>query len=272
MFIYLIVNRATGKYYVGQHKGSNLKKYLQQKLSQAWYELKRKGHGRGSYLYNSMRKHSKEAWSIHALLSDVQTRSELDQHEKNFIAFLRSQNPEYGYNICRGGEGFTGPHSEESRRKCRQNSARYWKGKKRSRDTVSKIMETRRKNGIVWPPKGSNQDPRLIAKRVATRRAKGNYGTIYVPSHKGRHHTSKTKEGMRQKRLAYLATLATGIRSDARPAGTAWCSGHKQFLPIKNFDRSGKRPLGVRSYCKACRHKEYLNSQAKKGTFQPPFS
>lgn len=105
MFIYLIVNHVTGKYYVGQHKGTNLKKYLQQKLSQAWYELKRKGHGGGSYLFASMRKHLPSVWSIHALLSDVKTLEELNQYERDFISFLRSQDPEYGYNIANGGQG-----------------------------------------------------------------------------------------------------------------------------------------------------------------------
>jgi len=100
MFIYLIVNHATGKYYVGQHKGTDLKRYFQKKLSSA-------RHARGSsHLFNSMRKHPLPCdWSIHALLSDVQTRAELDQYERDFIAFLKSQDPEYGYNIARGGEG-----------------------------------------------------------------------------------------------------------------------------------------------------------------------
>src|SRR5208337_1334104 len=103
MFIYLIVNRATGKYYVGQHKGNSLKKYLQTKFSDAKHQK-----NGSSHLFNSMRKHPKEAWSIHALLSDVRTRPELDQHERDFIAFLRSRDPEHSYNICRGGEGFSG--------------------------------------------------------------------------------------------------------------------------------------------------------------------
>ena len=113
MFIYLIVNRETGKYYVGQHRGNNLKHYLQQKL----YESKHRRDSR-SYLYASMRVHSDpSAWSIHALRSDIQDRQELDQTEKDFIAFLKATDPEYGYNICRGGEGFTGPHTEDARRK-----------------------------------------------------------------------------------------------------------------------------------------------------------
>jgi hypothetical protein len=101
MFIYLIVNHVTGKYYVGQHKGNNLKKYLQQKFGHA-----KRGESSRSYLYNSMRKHPDHSvWSIHALLSDVQTKVELDAFECDFIAFLKSQDPEYGYNIARGGEG-----------------------------------------------------------------------------------------------------------------------------------------------------------------------
>src|SRR5208282_2941075 len=121
MFIYLIVNHITGRYYVGQHKGTNLKQYLQKKFYDA-------SHGRGgsSRLYNSMRKHPKEAWSIHALLSDIQTRPELDRYERDFITFLRSQNPEYGYNICRGGEGFTGPHTDKTRQKIVEASKQMW--------------------------------------------------------------------------------------------------------------------------------------------------
>ena len=65
-----------------------------------------------------MRKHPfPSLWSIHALRSDIQDKAELDQTERDFIKFLRSQDPEYGYNICRGGEGFTGPHSYETRQK-----------------------------------------------------------------------------------------------------------------------------------------------------------
>ena len=125
MFIYLIVNRVTGKYYVGQHKGTNLRKYLQDKFSQAWYELKR-GRGGSSHLFNSMRKHPKEAWAIHALLSDVQTREELNQWEQFFIALFKSRDPLYGYNICQGGEGFSGPHSQVAREKIAAASREMW--------------------------------------------------------------------------------------------------------------------------------------------------
>ena len=58
MFIYLIVNHETGKYYIGQHKGKSLKKYLQTKLSNARYQE----NGR-SRLFNSMRKYPQSPYS-----------------------------------------------------------------------------------------------------------------------------------------------------------------------------------------------------------------
>ena len=80
MFIYLIVNHVTGRYYVGQHKGTNLRKYLQEKLHHA------QKHRGSSRLFASMREHPKDAWSIHALLSDIKTKPELDAYERDFIA------------------------------------------------------------------------------------------------------------------------------------------------------------------------------------------
>ena len=123
MFIYLIVNHDIGKYYAGQHKGNNLKKYLQQKFNHA-----QRGISGQSYLYNSMRAHpDSKVWPIHALRSDIQTKEELNETERDFIKFLRSQDPEYGYNICRGGEGFTGPHTEETRKRISHIVKNAWK-------------------------------------------------------------------------------------------------------------------------------------------------
>jgi len=135
MFIYLIVNRETGKYYVGQHKGADLRRYLQKKLSQARYY---KG---SSHLYNSMKKHLPYVWSIHALRSDIQTREELDQTERDFIKFLRAQDSEFGYNICRGGEGFSGTHPEGVRQKMSSAHKEQWQEPEFRDATVAKIRE-----------------------------------------------------------------------------------------------------------------------------------
>ena len=135
MFIYLIVNHVTGKYYVGQHKGNNLKKYLQQKFHHAQRDI-----SKSSHLYNSMRAYpDPSVWSIHALRSDIKTKQELDECERDFIKFLKAQDPEYGYNICRGGEGFTGPHSEASKKKTSVASKRTWQDPEFRKRVIPKI-------------------------------------------------------------------------------------------------------------------------------------
>ena len=74
-----------------------------------------------------MRAHpDQKVWSIHALRSDIQTRAELDETERGFIQFLKAQDPEYGYNICRGGEGFTGPHTVKTRLKMSLSKKGQW--------------------------------------------------------------------------------------------------------------------------------------------------
>ena len=112
MFVYLIVCNESLKLYVGQHKGNNLQKYLQTKLSNA-----RRNSGTRAHLFAAMRKHPKETWSIHPLVSGIESKAELDELEKHFIRVLKTQHPDVGYNICDGGEGYTGPG--------------YWLGKKR---------------------------------------------------------------------------------------------------------------------------------------------
>jgi hypothetical protein len=129
MFVYLITNSVTGKIYVGQHKGNNLKKYLQQKISHANAKNKPSG---SSHLFASMRKHPKEAWEIAPLVSDVTTREALNAWEQTLIELFNTQTPEVGYNVCRGGEGFTGPHSLETKLKMSESHMRYYLDNPRS--------------------------------------------------------------------------------------------------------------------------------------------
>src|SRR5208282_5269596 len=173
MFIYLIVNHSTEKYYVGQHKGNNLKQYLQKKFYEADKRL-----GGQSRLYASMRKHGRDVFTIHALLSDVQTKPELDQYERDFITFLKSQDPEYGYNICRGGEGFTGPHTESARLKVGEASRKRWANLE-YKNKVSKVMSLLHE--------GSHHTPETCQKIREIRT--------------GSHHREDSKEKQRQNML-----------------------------------------------------------------------
>ena len=185
MFIYLIVNHDTGKYYVGQHKGNNLKKYLQQKFHHA-----QKGISSSSRLYRSMRAHPDPyLWSIHALRSDIQTKPELDELEKDFIAFLKAQDPEYGYNICRGGEGFTGPHTEKAKKKVGESSRSRWSNPEYKNTVSASISQGH--TGVRHTPETCQKISRIRT---------------------GSHHTEESKKKQRQNML-HLETLGKGIGS-----------------------------------------------------------
>lgn len=121
MFVYVIVNSETLKIYIGQHKGTNLRQYLQKKLWCSKHRLEER-----SRLYEAMRQYPHVAWSIHPLFSDLQTRDECDYWERLLIDALNSQHLDVGYNICRGGEGFTGPHTDEWRKETLTRIQKYW--------------------------------------------------------------------------------------------------------------------------------------------------
>lgn len=127
MVIYVIVCSENLKIYVGQHKREDdLLHYMQQKMYEARKYLSRRSH-----LYAAMRKYPRDSWSIHPLVSGIEDKKELDETEQLLIYALKSQHPDIGYNICDGGEGFRGPHSEETKRKIseehKQSSSRWHK-------------------------------------------------------------------------------------------------------------------------------------------------
>jgi hypothetical protein len=161
VFIYVITNTVTGKIYIGQHKGNSLKKYLQTKLSDA-----SKHRGGQSRLYNSMRKHPKEVWSIEPLFSNIQTKEELDRLERLLIALYDTRNPEIGYNICKGGEGFTGTHTDEWKQMMRERMT----GRVVSPETCAKLKALP-KNEAQLKSLELCQLPENIAKRAETIRA-----------------------------------------------------------------------------------------------------
>lgn len=150
MFIYVIVCSESLKLYVGQHKGDDLNHYLDQK----WWAAHSTQKTARSHLYNAMRKHPRESWSIHPLVSGIESREELDELEKHFIRVLNCQHPEVGYNICEGGEGFSGPHSEATKKKCGIAAQTRWSDPKAHEDQ-------RNRSKMHW------QDPAFREKTIA---------------------------------------------------------------------------------------------------------
>jgi hypothetical protein len=168
MVIYVIVCSATLKIYVGQHKHEDgLQKYMQTKFSDAAHQ--RRGY---SHLFNAMRKHPKESWSIHPLVSGITDKKELDETEQLLIYALGAQHPDVGYNICDGGEGHAAPHTEDTRRK--MSETRKARGISPSRECIaashtpeSDQARRDRARGNQYAL-GQVQSPEQIAKRVAT--------------------------------------------------------------------------------------------------------
>jgi len=170
MFVYVIVNTESLKLYVGQHRGTNLQKYLQQKYWDAHYYS-----GKRSHIYAAMRAYPKETWHIYPLISGIETRKELDEWERMLIYALKAQHPNIGYNICDGGEGFTGPQSESAKAKI---TAALMKR------PVS--AETRAKIGASQP-----RSPKQLAALNQT----------------GRRHSDETKERIRQHNAAGICGM-----------------------------------------------------------------
>jgi group I intron endonuclease len=89
--------------------------------------------------------------------------------ERELIAFWKPE-----YNTAAG--GLSGPqgwkHSEESRRRMSEShigKVGPWRGKKRPRETVEKMMEGRAKHGPIRYWLGKKRSPETVAKIIASR-------------------------------------------------------------------------------------------------------
>ena len=206
MFVYVIVNHATLKVYVGQHKGTNLQKYLQDKICHAL-----RHEAPGSHLYQSMRKHPRIAWSIHPLLSDIQTRDEVDSWEQFYIKALKSQHPAVGYNICRGGEGRTGPQSEAAKKKIALANI----NRPCSLETRAKIGAA---NAIT--ALGQKQSDETKAKHAASTKRLLAAGILPSGRPVGFHHSEATLVKMRESAKGRNMDKAIRASADARRGKT----------------------------------------------------
>lgn len=196
MFIYVIVCNDTLKIYIGQHKGNRLQKYLQTKLSDAKHRR-----GGSSHLYNAMRMHPKDSWSIHPLISGIEDKKELDETEQLLIYALKTQHPDVGYNICQGGEGFTGPHTEASKRKT-SAKIKAWHASltEEERQEQNRKISEANSGRQLYPRTPENEVVRLAAFHIAVAEGKTkSYGML------GKRHSEETLAKMR------LSAQARGI-------------------------------------------------------------
>jgi hypothetical protein len=98
-----------------------------------------------SHLFSAMEKYPSTAWGIIPLISNLTTNEELCYWETVLIKAFNTRCPEVGYNICKGGEGWTGRHSEESRRRigeATRNRPGPWHNRPMSKEHRRKLGAT----------------------------------------------------------------------------------------------------------------------------------
>lgn len=170
--IYRVTNCINGKTYIGQHR---------------YEELDDDYMGSGVLLHKAYKKYGIENFKKEIICKNVQYKETIDDMEKFYIKKERELNPFGCYNIADGGEGFTGHHSEESRKKVSETlkGRPAWnKGKHHSEETKKKIGL--KSKGRPGPNRGKHMSEEQ--KKKISDANKGNKNPFY-----GKHHSDETK-------------------------------------------------------------------------------
>jgi group I intron endonuclease len=112
MYIYGLLNKINQKMYIGYNSTKydidDFKSRPQQHLI---------GRGGCKVIWDAIKKHDPENFMIIKLHEEPDlTKDKLKQLEKDYIKQLKTRAPN-GYNLTDGGDGFTGKHTEESKKK-----------------------------------------------------------------------------------------------------------------------------------------------------------
>jgi group I intron endonuclease len=146
MYIYAITNVINGKIYIGKYQRKNLSAYFRQTIVAA-----ERGGNHKPRLFNAIRKYGSVAFIITIIVHGTD-KQQLAELEKFFIKTTEAQNPEIGYNITAGGDGFTGKHSDETKKNIAglKKSNKHHLGFKHSEES-RKLMSQNRKGKHLGP-------------------------------------------------------------------------------------------------------------------------
>jgi group I intron endonuclease len=168
MYIYKITNKINGKIYIGK---------TEKELDSNYF-------GSGILIKKSIKKYGRDNF-LKEILEECNTMESLNDREKYWINFLDSRNPNIGYNIAPGGEGFdirNLPNYQEIKGKMDKSPhltksyiEKY--GEERSKEIISKRTENFKKNGKT---NGDNNTSKR--KEVREKISDGNKRKILIDS------------------------------------------------------------------------------------------
>jgi len=143
-YIYFILNKLTGKYYVGQTIQTPEKRWIKHQRDARNRKFK------NNYFSNAVRYYRPENFEVRVLYVCYDQKT-LDEAEIYFIAFFKATNAWLGYNGTFGGKG--GKKTEAAKSKMSSSQ----KGRVASPETRAKMSKA---------GKGKKQDPEHIRKRA----------------------------------------------------------------------------------------------------------
>lgn len=239
--IYKITNLINGKTYIGQHKYKDLNdSYM----------------GSGKLLWRAYRKYGIENFKKEIICKNVQYKETIDDMERFYIKKEREQNPFGCYNILDGGEGHSGPLSDETRKKM----SKVRKGKKHrplSEETRKKISEAHR---------GKKREPFSEEhKRKLSEAHKGKYHSEEEKKKMSeswdydKHFTKETRRKLSEARKKQTAPFIGKKHSEeTRKKISEACKGKPSSMKGKHLSEKWRRKLS-----EAGKGKHWYNNGAK---------
>lgn len=198
-YIYFVINKLTGKYYIGKSQDVPLR----WKAHKNCAKNSSKDVFKSSYFYRAIRKYGSENFEIRILFTCYDEHT-LNSAEIFFIALFNSTNWKIGYNSTHGGTG--GRQTEEVRRKIGINTAtrRPEVREKMSLVQIGKKLSPETKAKISLANKGRKKSPRTPEHKEAQRIA-----------HLGKRPSAESNEKNRQSNLGRKVSEETKARMRA---------------------------------------------------------